>query len=283
MVGLGDIEAFFSLKDRFIKWRNTKPVVTNTAQRFIRLFEAHGISRAQIPRFFGHNLTINQVEDEIELSKILDTNLLEAVATLFGIRLEWLEGGTDELYDINHFYKQSQKFGEWLDSLTADTDKIKIDGWLLTTKFKTDQYDALILMREKIGELADENIYRYYFCEQWIYGYWKCRADIAACVAQGWKRNQYITGRILTQKVFNKFISLKFVPDSELEDTVIANQRFQAEDLTLNPNFFVQGLSEGQFGIENAVALWLEYQQLGFMDSGFGNKRSVFEQFQLKN
>ena len=283
MVGLGDIEAFFSLKDRFIKWRNTKPVVTNTAQRFIRLFEAHGISRAQIPRFFGHNLTINQVEDEIELSKILDSNLLEAVATLFGIRLEWLEGGTDKLYDINHFYKQPQKFGEWLDSLTSDTDKIKIDGWLLTTKFKTEQYDALILMREKIGELADTNIYRYYFCEQWIYGYWKCRADITACVAQGWKRNQYITGRMLTQKVFNKIISLKFVPDSELEGTTIANQRFQAEDLTINPNFFVQGLSEGQFGIENAVALWLEYQQLGLMDSGFGNKRSVFEKFQLKN
>lgn len=283
MVGLGDIEAFFSLKDRFIKWRNPQPIVTSTAQRFIRLFEAHGISRAQIPRFFGHNLTIHQVEDETELSKILDTNLLEAVAKLFGIRLDWLEGGSEELYELNHFYKQPQKFGEWLDSLTADTDKIKIDGWLLTTKFKTDQYDALILMREKIGELADENIYRYYFCEQWIYGYWKCRADIAACVAQGWKRNQYITGRMLTQKVFNKIISLKLVPDSELEGTDIANQRFQAEDLTLNPKFFVQGLSEGQFGIENAVALWLEYQQLGFMDSGFGNKRSVFEKFQLKN
>jgi hypothetical protein len=277
---ISGIVNIFSLWDRFKNRLIPSPVVTNTAQRFIRLFEAHGISRAQIPRFFGHNLTIYQVEDETELSKILDTNLLEAVATLFGIRLEWLEGGTDELYDINHFYKQPQKFGEWLDSLTADTDKIKIDGWLLTTKFKTDQYDALILMREKIGELADENIYRYYFCEQWIYGYWKCRADIAACVAQGWKRNQYITGSMLTQKVFNKIISLKFVPDSELEGTVIANQRFQAEDLTLNPNFFVQGLSEGQFGIENAVALWLEYQQLGFMDSGFGNQRSVFEKFQ---
>ena len=231
---ISGIVNIFSLWDRFKNRLIPSPVVTNTAQRFIRLFEAHGISRAQIPRFFGHNLTIHQVEDETELSKILDTNLLEAVATLFGIRLEWLEGGTD----------------------------------------------ALILMREKIGELADENIYRYYFCEQWIYGYWKCRTDIAACVAQGWKRNQYITGRMLTQKVFNKIISLKFVPDSELEGTVIANQRFHAEDLTLNPKFFVQGLSEGQLGIENAVTLWLEYQQLGFMDSGFGNKRSVFEQFQ---
>lgn len=280
MVGLGDIEAFFSLRDRYHKWRNPVSGFTNTAQRFIRLFEAHGVTRAQIPRFFGHNLKIHQVEDDSELLKVLDTNILESAAALFGIRLEWLEGGTDELYDINHFYKQPQKFGEWLDSLTVDTDKIKIDGWLLTTKFKTDQYDALILMREKIGELADTNIYRYYFCEQWIYGYWKCRADIAACVAQGWKRNQYITGRMLTQKVFNKIISLKFVPDSELEGTVIANQRFHAEDLTLNPTFFVQGLLEGQFGIENAIALWLDYQELGLLDSGFGDYKDAFKQFQ---
>ncbi len=52
MVGLGDIEAFFSLRDRYHKWRNPVSGFTNTAQRFIRLFEAHGVSRAQIPRFF---------------------------------------------------------------------------------------------------------------------------------------------------------------------------------------------------------------------------------------
>ncbi|MFK3976482.1 hypothetical protein [Shewanella vesiculosa] len=211
---------------------------------------------------------------------MLDTNILESAAALFGIRLDWLEGGSEELYELKHFYKQPQKFGEWLDSLMDEADKVKVDGWLLTTVFKKDQYDALILMREKIGELADENIYRYYFCEQWIYGYWKCRSDIAACVAQGLKHNQYITGSMLTQKVFNKIISLKFVQDSRLEGTAIVNQRFQAEDLTLNPKFFVQGLSEGQFGIENAVALWLEYQQLGFMDSGFGDYKDAFKQFQ---
>ncbi len=70
MVGLGDIEAFFSLKERFKKWRNPEPVVTNSAQRFVKLFEAHGVARAQIPRFFGHSLTIHQVEDEMELLKI---------------------------------------------------------------------------------------------------------------------------------------------------------------------------------------------------------------------
>jgi hypothetical protein len=61
---LGHINSGFALWDRYKKWRNSEPTLTNTGQRFIRLFEAHGLARAQIPRFFGHNLTIHQVEDE---------------------------------------------------------------------------------------------------------------------------------------------------------------------------------------------------------------------------
>jgi hypothetical protein len=51
MVGLGDIEAFFSLRDRYHKCRNPKPIVTNTAQRFIRLFEAWHFSRTDTAIF----------------------------------------------------------------------------------------------------------------------------------------------------------------------------------------------------------------------------------------
>ena len=40
MAGLGDIEAFFALKDRFKKWHRPEPLVTNTAQRFIYLYKA---------------------------------------------------------------------------------------------------------------------------------------------------------------------------------------------------------------------------------------------------
>jgi hypothetical protein len=61
--------------------------------------------------FFGHDLSIHQVEDDSELFKVLDTSILESAAALFGIRLDWLEGGSEELHELNHFYKQPQKFG----------------------------------------------------------------------------------------------------------------------------------------------------------------------------
>ncbi|QQX81678.1 hypothetical protein JK628_07515 [Shewanella sp. KX20019] len=277
MVGLGDIEAFFSLRDRFKKWRKPEPIVTNTAQRFIRLFEAHGIARGQIPRIFGYKLTIHQVEDETELLKALDCNLLQAAAMLFGIKLEWLEGGTDELYELRHFYKQPKLFGDWMDSLLPAAGGSKVDGWLLTTKYTTDEYDTLILMREQIGELGEEAIYRYHFCELWVYGYWKCRADIAACIAQAWKRNCYVSGRHINPRVFSKVTSLKYVPDSQLDLTEIKGKRFNAEKLTTSPEFYSQALNEGQFGIDNAIALWLDYHQQSLMDSGFGDYERSFK------
>lgn len=66
---------------------------------------------------FGHNLTLHQVEDETELLKALNEEILEAVAVLFGIQVEWLEGGSEDIYNINHFYKTPKSFGNWLDAL----------------------------------------------------------------------------------------------------------------------------------------------------------------------
>jgi hypothetical protein len=273
---LGGIINVFSLWDRLKKWRFPDPVVTNTAQRFIRLFESHGVARAQIPRFFGHGLTIHQVEDETELLKVLDGNLLTSAAELFGIQVEWLEGGSEDLYEIKHFYQQPEAFGLWLDAQLQIACGEKIDGWLLTSELKTDEYDALILMREKIGELADETIYRYHFCEQWIYGYWKCRADIAACVAQAWKRNCYISGRRIDADVFSALVSLKTIPDTEREATSISGRRFYAEDLTTDPDFYTHELDEGQFGKSSALSRWLSHNERGLMDSGFGVHGKTF-------
>jgi hypothetical protein len=282
MAGLGDIEAFFALKDRFNKWHRPEPLVTNTAQRFIYLFEAHGVARVQIPRFFGHNLTIYQVEHESELLKVLNAGLLDAAATLFSVRVEWLEGATEEIYQINHFYQQPYMFGTWLDSLLETAGEHNINGWLLTTQFKTDEYDALILMREKVGELAGQSVYRYHFCEQWIFSYWKCRADIAACVAQAWKRNSYVLGKRVNTDLFSRLLTLKLIPDSERDNTKIRGQPFHAEDLTIHPDFYTQGLAEGQFGKDYALGRWLEHYDRGLMGAGFGDCSLAFKHA-LKN
>lgn len=279
MIGFGDIDALFNLVERYNKWRKPKVKQSTTADRFIRLFEAHGVVRAQIPRFFGHDLTLFQVENEFELLKALTQDILQDAAELFGVKLEWLEGATDELYELNHFYKAPQAFGVWLDQRLAKAVNRDIDGWLLITHMISDRYDALILMRECVGELSSQPIYRYHFCDLWIYSYWKCRADLAACIAQGWKRHCYIYGRELKVSVFEKLASLMVIPDAKYEGTEILGRHFYPENLATEPDDFVKGISEGEFGKSAAVARWLEWHERGLMPAGFGDCGSKFQSY----
>lgn len=273
------INSAFALWDRFKKWHTSEPETANTAQRFIHLFEAHGVARAQIPRFLGHDrLTFHQVEDDTELLKVLDVSLLEFTSNLFNVRCDWLEGASDEMYDLIHFYKYPALFGQWLDEL-QNSSNVKIEGWLLTTSYFNDKYDAVIVIREPIGELSDKIIYRYYFCEQWYFDYWKCRADIAACVAQAWKRSCYISGRKFKRKIFDRIISLKFVPDSKVDGTANFTETFNAEDLTTDLDSFIQGINDGSYGAENGVARWLEYHQQDLMGAGFGDHSEKFRKY----
>ncbi|MEL4394700.1 hypothetical protein [Shewanella algae] len=281
MAFFSEINAFLSLKDRFCKTAPAVPEISNTAKRFIRLFEAHGVAKAQIPRFFDHELSLYQVENEQELLKALSHPILRDTAELFGVKVEWLEGASDELYELKHFYKQPNGFGTWLELCLSNAVNQDVDGWLLTTHLNSDRYDALILMRECIGELSKQPIYRYHFCELWIYSYWKCRADLSACVAQGWKRNCYIYGRELTPSVFEKIASLKTVPNSALENTSIRGKHFHPENLTTEPEEFVKGLSEGQFGKTAALDRWLYWHERELMDSGFGDCGSRFRSYMV--
>ncbi|MBT1444870.1 hypothetical protein KJI95_10080 [Shewanella sp. JM162201] len=277
MISFGDIEALFQLRDRYKRWRNPEPVVLNTAQRLINLFAVHGVARGQIPRFFGHGLTLHQVESETELMKALTPDLLESAATLFGVRLEWLEGGSEQVYETKHFYQCVAEFGPYLDSLpTSESTSLKF-GWLINCPPRNDGYNVLILLAESIGILGNEHIYRYRFCDFWDYGYWKSRADLAACVAQAWRRDWYLNGLIVSWAQFDALASLKCFPGEGEERGLLSGKRWQAEDLTTHPDVFLHGIREGEFGKQSALNRWLEYHQQGLMDSGFGDHGKLFK------
>lgn len=146
----------------------------------------------------------------------------------------------------------------------------------MTTEIETHDYDGLIIIRERLGMLRDKAIYRYHFCELWMFDYWKCRADIAACVAQALKRGVFISGREISAKRFANLSSLQFVPNSDNEQTSVSGKRFAAEDLTINPEFYVSGLLDGQLGVDSAITRWLEYHEQGLMDAGYGEHSLAF-------
>lgn len=70
------------------KFRKQVPPIDSVAMRFVQLFEAHGVHRNQIPRFFGHELTLVQVKDDESLLQALTEEMLTDAADLFAVRRE---------------------------------------------------------------------------------------------------------------------------------------------------------------------------------------------------
>lgn len=98
----GEIESVVNLVEKFKKfYRSSGNKTESVASRFIRLFESHGVHLNQIPRFFGHELTLKDVQDDDSLILILDEEILEAACTLFAVKREWLDGSAGHVYLYN--------------------------------------------------------------------------------------------------------------------------------------------------------------------------------------
>jgi hypothetical protein len=69
------IEALFALTDRWTRWQASRGSSSeeSVAGRFLRLFETHGVHRNQIPRFFGHGLTLKHGQAESALIEQLES------------------------------------------------------------------------------------------------------------------------------------------------------------------------------------------------------------------
>ena len=120
---LDQIDAFFSLTDRFKRYRARQregPPSESLAARFFRLFEAHGVHRNQIPRFFGRGLELRDVQDEATLTQRLTETHLADACQVFGIDRQWLERGEGSAHTRRMFYLQPRCSGTcWMRFLRA--------------------------------------------------------------------------------------------------------------------------------------------------------------------
>ena len=96
----GEIDSAINLIEKVKKYfgKAKKPPESElVAARFIQLFEAHGVHRNQIPRFFGHGLTLIDLKDNASLLLKLNEEMLEGVCQLFAVRREWLDGAEKQI------------------------------------------------------------------------------------------------------------------------------------------------------------------------------------------
>lgn len=238
------------------------------ASRFIKLFESHNVHRNQIPRFFGHGLTVKDVQDEISLLEKLDETVLEDVCALFAVRSEWLEGADSVVYNCHDFYKHPESVETFLCDIKRKSLNGDLDG-ILIAPINGDG-DALIVLSEVIGEIGEKIIYRYHLLNNWRFDYWKSRAYLAACVAIAWKNDIKLRGRFLSAKKLNQISFGEKLVGIEDGSILGIGIHWYPEDMALDPQAYLSGVDpeRNKYGVISAVKLWLELEEKGYMNTG---------------
>jgi len=260
----GELNSAVSFFDKIVAWRKSRRRIDTVASRFVSLFEAHGVHRNQMFRLLGHRSPIADLQNDDTLLRSLTEELLDQAATLFAVRRDWLDCATDEIYPLHDFYKKPAEFGLFLDGLLRRIGDI--NGVVLVSESDQNEDTALIVIEETVSFLDEKPVYRYHLCNNWLFDYWKSRAFLTACVATAWNKKVYLMGRRVPIDVIRKYSFgtsfLKYEFDSALPT---AGRHWHPEDMAVKPESFLEGVSEGDFGRRQAIDLWLQLDQLGFM------------------
>lgn len=279
----GEARAALAIWDRFKdRWTTSKSAPAESiTERFIRLFESHGVHRNQIPRFIGHGLALEDVQNEDRLLAALDEPLLEATCERFAVRREWLDGAEEQIFPRHRFYKTPEDFSEFLDKLRSGNPDGEMLGVVVAPGESDWTAEAVLILQEPIGYLGDKPVYRYHMCDTWAFSYWKVRAYLAACVAIAWKRNIYIHGIHMPGQDIMQLAEGHQLPVWGGEGIwALGHKTWDPEYMALQPQAFLDGVDPERdyFGIESGLRLWLELEEMGLMDAGFPcNARPLFE------
>ncbi len=256
---------------RFVGWvrKTRKPPADTVSSRFLQLFESHDVHRNQIPRFFGHGLTLKDVQDEVTLLSKLDEPLLDATCNLFAVRREWLDGAEFQVYPCHDFYKHPEDVAPFLATLKEKNPEGGLDGILIAPAEK--EGDALIVLSEAIGCIGEKPIYRYHLCSNWLFDYWKSRAYLTAFIAIAWRQGVYIRGRFLPSKEIKRIAEGETLLISEGGYPIgRSGKLWYPEDMALKPETFLSGVDPEteKFGMRSALELWLMLEEKGYMETG---------------
>lgn len=279
-----EINSAWSLWKNLKEWfHSRKRPAESVVSRFVRLFEAHGVHRNQIPRFFGHGLTLKDVQEDATFIAKFDEEMMADACIRFAVRREWLDGAEKQVYLRHEFYGNPEGFLKFVNELRVKDPDGDLRGVLIAPD-ENDwrNNDALLILQEVIDYVGDKPIYRYYLCESLPLGYWKARGYMAAYVAIAWKHHVYIQGIKQGKKEIARLMQGETLLGWEGEGIWgISGERWHPEDMTYQPEAYLDRIDPEQdnFGITAGLNFWLTLEEQGFMDSGFDkDARLLFEQ-----
>ncbi|MBP1152773.1 hypothetical protein [Methylocaldum sp. RMAD-M] len=157
--------------------------VSIVAQRFLKVFEDHGIAIPQIQHFLPQ-ITLDKLKTPEDLLAVLTNDVLAQTATLFQIQRSWLDGVDDQLYESRSCYKSPECFFEDLGNIGDDRDRFPVRALYCSKQLNSNdgrQQPMALLLVEKIGDLGDRAVLRYRpYTDGWDWGYEPCRIQLKA-------------------------------------------------------------------------------------------------------
>lgn len=189
------------------------------AKRLRQMFVDHGIEVTQIPRVFPE-ITLDDLKSNNSLLKKLTTEFIDKAAEFFKVRVEWLEGIDDVIYYHQSCYKRPELFFEFINSL-------KYDKWdfpfrVITPEKSFDRHNDsrqpfTLLFVEKIGEIGEEDIFRYYLDEGWSWSHYPCRIQLKAIALLYWQKVGHpITLHTVPHDIYFKIEDSRQIPHQYL-------------------------------------------------------------------
>ncbi|MEZ8086237.1 MULTISPECIES: hypothetical protein [unclassified Vibrio] len=270
----GEIESFLSLVERVIKpfKKSDKTLQEFLSTRLVSIFEAHGVHRNQIPNIIGHGLTLHDVSSDEYLLEKLNNEVLASTCKLFGINRDWLDGSSKEVYPTYNFYKDPQKFSDFLSGLIAECGSENLEGVLLTVDKIDRGIESVLILQETLGHINNKPYFRYYICSGWVFSYWKSRGYIAASIAMCWKNQVYVRGLYLDTSTVSCYASGECLLDFGQDGIHFPyGVRWYPEDLVEQPDVYLKNVDpeENKFGLDAALSLWFQLKNQGFLDTGY--------------
>lgn len=149
--------------------------------------------------------------------------------------MEWLEGEDERIYPYDSYYKQPKEFFKLFNSVKYE--KFNYPIRLITSAekldFRADGYQPiLIMLAEKVAEIGEKNIYRYYIDTEWSWNHSPCRLQLKAIAYQVYKKlrvpipifkieHSAFEKIALGEYIPTHYVNSGFATDPSLEDFVL--------------------------------------------------------------
>jgi len=214
-----------------------EPTPALVIERVKSLFLCHGVALTQIPRIFP-KITLEDIYDDRNLIKKLTPEVLSELATLFNVRQNWLEGVSNQIYEVHISYKRPEIFFSLIKSLKFDYSDFPFRLIKAESEFNRleNHYQPYcFVFFEKIAEIDDEDIYRYYIDGSgWEWNHHLCRIQTKAMALSYWEKfKNPITIYSTKAKAVDLISQGKLFPQQFLKGSRISDPSL--EDYVLTP------------------------------------------------